>query len=73
MKKTVKGIALLYANSVLFLSFIAGDYGFAVPALVSAPDTLLCLAGGALAAGIAPAAGALWGARIVKLWRKLHK
>ena len=73
MMKNVRSIAVLYANSVLFLSFMAGVYGFAVPALVSAPDTLLCLAGGVLAAGIAPAAGAFWGASIVNLWRKLHK
>lgn len=73
MKAFDRKMVKLYASSILFLSFLASVYGFAVPALVSAPDTLLCLAGGALAAGIAPAAGALWGARIVNLWRKLHK
>ncbi len=73
MKAFHRKIARLYASSILLLSFLASVYGFAVPALVSAPDTFLCLAGVALAIGFAPVAGAFWGAHIVKLWRKLHK
>ena len=71
MKKTLWQLVLIYASSALFLAFLSAVYGFAVPALVSANDTLLCIAGGVLAVGIVPLAGAFWLASIVSRWRKI--
>ena len=41
MKKNSRKLAVAYTSSALFLAFLSAVYGFAVPALVSADDTLL--------------------------------
>lgn len=71
MKKSHLKLAKTYTSSLLFLAFLSAIYGFAVPALVSARDTFLCIAGGVLAVGVAPLAGAFWLAKLVTQWRKI--
>lgn len=71
MKKNSRNLAVVYASSAFFLAFLSAVYGFAVPALVSADDTLLCIAGGVLAVAVGPLAGAFWLADIISRWRKI--
>ena len=70
MKKNSRKLAVAYASSAFFLAFLSAVYGFAVPALVSADDTLLCIAGGVLAVAGGPLA-AFWLADIISRWRKI--
>ena len=72
-KKTIAGTVRLYACIVLLLAFLAGVYGFAAPALVSAEDTLLCILGGVLAVGVGPAVCALGIAHAAKLWKEVSR
>ena len=72
-KASVMGVARLYACAAFLFAFLAGLYGFAAPALVSAGDTLLCILGGVLAVGVGPAAGVFGLACIAKLWRKVSR